>query len=70
MTPNIVKILDSPSASYWLKAALVMALERDPVDAWADAQALTNVLRERCDVALEQYEHLLQNDLLGDSDHV
>lgn len=54
MTPNIVKILDDPAASYWLKAALVMALERDPVDAAHDAENLAATLRERCDAVLKQ----------------
>jgi len=43
------KILGDFSASFWLKQALASALERDPVDALADAEVLSEVLRERLD---------------------
>lgn len=46
MTPACEEILTDFAASYWLKLALVSALERDPVDAVADAEALANALRE------------------------
>jgi len=42
-------VLTDPSASDWLRDALRSALERDPVDAANDAEALARVLRERCD---------------------
>jgi len=42
-------ILNDFAASCWLKLALTSALERDPVDAVADAEALAKALREHCD---------------------
>jgi hypothetical protein len=42
-------ILSDFAASCWLKLALTSALERDPVDAVADAEALARALREHCD---------------------
>ena len=46
-------ILQDPSASDWLKAALRTALERDPVDALNDALALAGVLEEKLRGALD-----------------
>ncbi len=43
------KILNDFAASRWLKFTLTSALERDPVDAVADAEALVKALREHCD---------------------
>ena len=43
------KILNDFATSRWLKFALTSALERDPVDAVADAEALVKALREHCD---------------------
>jgi len=40
------EILADFSASYWLRLALASALERDPVDAVADAESLVVALRE------------------------
>lgn len=45
-------ILNSPAVSDWLRRTLASALDRDPVDAAADAEILLAVLRERCDAAL------------------
>ena len=41
------QIRTDPSASYWLKAALEALDERDPVDAYNDAQALARVQQVR-----------------------
>ncbi|MDD5581481.1 MAG: hypothetical protein PHY16_19730 [Methylobacter sp.] len=49
LVPLCEAILNDFSASYWLKLALTSALERDPVDAVADAEALVRALREHCD---------------------
>jgi hypothetical protein len=38
-------ILEDKAASYWLKNALRSALERDPVDAVADAEILAAALK-------------------------
>jgi len=42
-------LLQDPSISYWLRNALTSALERDPVDAAADAGLLSAVLDRRAD---------------------
>lgn len=47
--PEAQAILADPSASRWLKAALQVSLERDPVDAVADAETLADVLERRLD---------------------
>ena len=43
----IRRLLSDPSTSYWLRDALVAALERDPVDAAADAWVLSALLDRR-----------------------
>ena len=45
---EIEEILADPAASLWLKTALRLALERDPVDAANDAEVLYKVLARRC----------------------
>jgi hypothetical protein len=52
-TPKVEAIAADPAVSYWLKSALCSALDRDPVDAWADAARLAEALRERCDAILQ-----------------
>jgi len=42
------EIRNDMAASYWLKSVLASALQRDPVDAVADAEVLVMALRERC----------------------
>ncbi|MGN7104847.1 hypothetical protein ACTHR6_24765 [Ralstonia holmesii] len=49
---EIKAVLDSPETSFWLKAALSQALQRDCVDAAADATLLSNLLERRCDKML------------------
>jgi len=66
-------VLSSPGTSYWLKLALTSALERDPVDAVRDAEALACLLRVRCDAALASAEvsfdlEKLQRELWEDGD--
>lgn len=39
MTPEIQRTLSDPAASDWLKASLLAALSRDPVDAANDAES-------------------------------
>ena len=46
--PEIEQVLADPSASDWLKACLVSALARDPVDAANDAEILALLLDRRC----------------------
>jgi hypothetical protein len=54
MTPLCIKIMDSYTTSFWLKRTLASALERDAVDALADAEALARALREHCDNVLQR----------------
>jgi hypothetical protein len=46
--PTVEEVLRDPSASSWLKAALLSALARDPVDAANDAEILALSLDRRC----------------------
>ena len=54
MTPLCIKIMDGFATSFWLKRTLASALERDAVDALADAEALARALREHCDSVLQR----------------
>lgn len=47
--PSIEEVMADPACSYWLKTMLQGALNRDPVDALADAMLLTNLLQSRLD---------------------
>lgn len=51
-TPSPQQLFENPCASFWLKQALATALQRDPVDAVNDAEALAEVLRARADAVL------------------
>jgi hypothetical protein len=51
--PSIEEILADPSASFWLRNALLAALSRDPVDAANDAEVLARLLDRRCREILE-----------------
>lgn len=64
MTPTWQAIIEDPTASDWLKAALLSALDRDPVDAAADAEILAAALREHRDLVL----HLASPDGLDGAD--
>jgi hypothetical protein len=55
---EIEQVLSDPSASFWLKAALGSALDRDPVDAANDAEVLFRLLDERCREILNQDDNL------------
>ncbi len=52
--PTIDQVLADPSASFWLRNALLAALSRDPVDAANDAEVLTRLLDRRCREILEE----------------
>ena len=45
--PEVRQILEDPAVSDWLKAALVEAIARDPVDALNDALLLAQTLDDR-----------------------
>jgi len=47
--PDIRKILDDPSAHFWLKQSLATAIQADSVDVAIDAQTLADVLSRWCD---------------------
>lgn len=44
---RIAQTMANPATSHWLKGALTQAIQRDPVDALADAQHLALLLRSR-----------------------
>ncbi len=45
--PDVEQVLGDPTASFWLKNALRLALSRDPVDAANDAEVLARLLDHR-----------------------
>ena len=45
---GIEAVLQDPTASFWLRAALRSAMARDPVDAANDADVLARLLDRRC----------------------
>jgi hypothetical protein len=49
-----MQIMNGYASTFWLKRTLASALERDPVDAVADAEALARALREHCDNVLQR----------------
>ncbi|OYT87958.1 MAG: hypothetical protein CFE43_21530 [Burkholderiales bacterium PBB3] len=52
--PQLVDlVLSDPSSSFWLRENLTRALDRDPGDALADAEALTQLLHRRMHTMLE-----------------
>ncbi len=51
-TDRIQQALRNQGTSYWLKDAITRNLERDPVDAAADASLLASLLNEYCDLTL------------------
>lgn len=51
--PTIEEVLADPSASFWLRNALLAALSRDPVDAANEADVLARLLDKRCCEILE-----------------
>jgi hypothetical protein len=54
---TLQQILADPSISSWLKAAIKMAYEQEPLDALRDAQRLLKMLGER-------YTQVVNRDLL------
>ena len=51
--PSIDEVLADPTASFWLRNALLAALSRDPVDTANDAEVLARLLDRRCREILE-----------------
>ena len=63
MTPLCMKIINDYAASFWLKRTLASALERDVVDAVADAEALVRALREHLDAVQRPMITAVSHDL-------
>lgn len=51
----ITRTLQDPATSHWLRTAITQALERDPVDALADAELLLQLLRLQLDMLMGQH---------------
>jgi len=50
--PTPEEIIASPGCSAWLRASLMAALARDPVDAADDAELMAQVLASRAEAIL------------------
>lgn len=51
----ITRTLQDPATSHWLRTAISQALERDPVDALADAEHLVQLLRLQLNMLMGQH---------------
>ena len=51
---ELVAVLADPSASHWLKDAIVSASARDPFDAERDAMFLAALLTQRADAIVKR----------------
>lgn len=51
---KIQQVIDSPSTSFWLKAALRALLDRDALDAARDAELLAELMVARLNEILPQ----------------
>jgi len=45
--PSVEAVIEDPASSYWLKASVQAAIQRDPVDALNDALLLAALLDRR-----------------------
>ncbi len=52
---ELFALLANPATSYWLKHALVSAMERDPFDAERDALVLAAVLTKNLDALVARH---------------
>jgi hypothetical protein len=55
---NALKVTEDPAASYWLKSALIEAINRDPVNAAQDAEVLSRILKLRAAAAAQKGSEL------------
>jgi hypothetical protein len=55
---NALKVTEDPGASYWLKNALIEAINRDPIDAAQDAEVLSRILKLRAVAAAHKEPEL------------
>lgn len=60
-TPSPAELLGDPATSRWLHQALSAALQRDPVDAAADAALLADSLARHADQILAASLQALQS---------
>lgn len=51
---QVEQVLASPATSTWLRNSLTAALQRDPIDAANDAEALSELLSARCEDLLQK----------------
>jgi len=51
--PSLGEVFEDPAISFWLKRALNVLLERDPVDALNDVTLLARILDRECKKALQ-----------------
>lgn len=49
---KIQKILDDPSVHYWVKDAITLLMDKDPVDAKYDAKLVADIMAEWCEYQL------------------
>ena len=52
---EVIGILADPATSYWLRDAIVSAIERDPFDAERDALVLADLLTRRLDALVARH---------------
>ena len=57
---EIKRLVEDPSISFWLRDALLSALNRDPVDAANDAGLLSMILDKRATTLLEKQAALMR----------
>ena len=55
-TKRIKEVLESVSASFWLKDRIEELLERDAVDEAIDAEVLAQLFTERANLLLSEHE--------------
>ena len=49
---KIQKILDDPSVHYWVKDAITLLMDKDPVDAKYDAKLVAEIMADWCEYHL------------------
>jgi len=63
--PTIEQVLQSQTTSFWLVNALRASIQRDPLDAYYDAQLLADILKMRKDELLNQAPRSLRRAWIG-----
>ena len=52
-----IDAIANPATSFWLRRAITSLLQRDPVDAVNDAEALLKLMQDRLRVVEEELRH-------------